>query len=129
MLLVFNGAGAVYGGYQLITHPDGSSLQLDLQFLEDSPFNNYLIPGIVLFLLNGVCSLVVIIALLLKSRYAALLIAAQGFVLLCWIAIQMIMINIVYYLHFVMGGTGVLLLVCGLILWRNRNSELPSDNQ
>lgn len=30
LLLLFNGTGALFGGWQLIAHPDGSSLQLTL---------------------------------------------------------------------------------------------------
>lgn len=43
-LLLFNGFGALYGSYHFITDPSGESLQMPRNFLQHSPFSNYLIP-------------------------------------------------------------------------------------
>lgn len=117
-LLLFNGTGAIYGGYHLISHPDGSSLQMTVEYLRYSPFDSYLIPGIVLFVMNGILSFAVFIALLSNHRYAARLIAAQGIILTGWIIVQVMMVSSVYYLHFVLGGCGILLMLFGYLLHR-----------
>jgi hypothetical protein len=54
VLLLFNGIGAVYGGLHLLLHPDGSSIGLSTDWLKHSPFDSFFIPGLVLFLVNGV---------------------------------------------------------------------------
>ncbi len=118
LLLLLNGTGAVYGGWQLIAHPDGSGLSMTVEYLRYSPFKDYFIPGLVLFIANGLGSFAVLLAIALRYRRAAWLIMAQGAVLCGWIGIQLCMVRIVYYLHFVMGATGVLLLVCGALLYR-----------
>ena len=112
-LLIFNGAGAIYGGGNLMAYPDGSSIQLSMQWLEQTPFHNYLIPGIILFICNGVFSAFVLAALLLDHKSYPLLVIAQGLILICWIVIQMLMIQTVYFLHYVMGGAGLLLILLG----------------
>ena len=67
-LLLFNGVGALYGGWNLIAHPDGSSIDLSMSWLKHTPFQNYRIPGIILFIANGLCSIFVLTTLLLKFK-------------------------------------------------------------
>ncbi|MBX2946201.1 MAG: hypothetical protein KF725_10230 [Cyclobacteriaceae bacterium] len=66
-LLLFNGISACFGGYRLISKPDGSGLDMPVSFLEHTPFSNYLIPGIVLFVANGLLSLVVAFFVITKA--------------------------------------------------------------
>ncbi len=93
VLLLFNGIGAMYGGYLFITAPDGSLMQMPLSFLEHSPFPNFLIPGIILFVFNGVFSLITCVCLILKTKRYPWMIIFQGVVLLIWITVQIVMIR------------------------------------
>ncbi|MFD2519838.1 hypothetical protein [Emticicia soli] len=113
ILLIFNGLSAIYGGWHLITSPDGSSLQMPLIILDKSPFTDYYIPGIILFVANGIASLAVFVAILVKPRKLAWLISVQGAILTGWILIQVIMIQAVSPLHFIYGAVGVALIVVG----------------
>lgn len=54
LLLAATSLSVLYGGMNLILHPDGSSLKLTPDWLIDSPFKNFMIPGLVLFLFIGV---------------------------------------------------------------------------
>jgi hypothetical protein len=116
LLLLFNGIGALYGGWSLITQPDGSGLQLSLDLLEQTPFQNYLIPGITLFVANGLCSLAVFVVMMLNIKVYSWLVMLQGAVLTGWIVIQMILIQTVYFLHIILGSIGLLLIVCGWVM-------------
>ena len=49
ILLGFLALGAIIGGGTLTISPTGKLLRMPLYLLEKSPFNNYLIPGIILF--------------------------------------------------------------------------------
>ncbi len=69
-LLIFLGIGALYGGGSLIIDPSGELLGMPLTMLESSPFNNFLLPGVILFLLLGVAPLLVGIALKKKTKSA-----------------------------------------------------------
>jgi hypothetical protein len=115
-LLLFNGAGALYGGLNLMTHPDGSSMHLSLSWLQHSGFDDFLIPGILLFVTNGLFSLFIFATLLFKYRNTAWLIICQGAILSGWIIIQVIIIRTIVPLHVVLAIFGLLLIVCGYML-------------
>jgi hypothetical protein len=46
LLLVFTGIGGIYGGYALVTAPDGSKMMMSTEILANSPFRTFLVPGI-----------------------------------------------------------------------------------
>lgn len=116
ILLLFNGFGAVYGGGSLILHPDGSGLQMPLEILKASPFKDFFIPGIVLFVVNGLGSFFAFITLLLKWPRHYLFVMGEGIVLCGWILVQIIMIKQLLALHYIMFITGVMLIVLGFLI-------------
>lgn len=116
LLLIFNGIGALYGGLNLIIHPDGSSMQMSLDFLKHTPFQNYLIPGIILFIANGLFSFIVLTAVIFKHLYAPFLVLAQGAILTGWIIIQIVLIQTIHSFHIIMGSAGIALIVVGWLL-------------
>lgn len=116
LLLIFNGAGALYGGWNLMTYPDGSSIHLSLHWLEHTPFTDYLIPGIILFITNGLFSFFAFIALLLKAKKYDRLVMAQGAILTGWIIIQMILIQTIHSLHIIVGSVGIGLIIAGILI-------------
>ena len=121
LLLVFNGVGALIGGWLLITQPDGSALKLSLDLLEHTPFHDFLIPGIILFVVNGLFSLYVLKAFIQDYKSAYRLILAQGILLCGWLLVQIILIRVIHPLHFLLLGMGIALIVLG-IMCRNCNS-------
>lgn len=125
-MLIFNGIGALYGGGHLILYPDGSSIQLSLNWLENTPFHDYLIPGIILFIANGLFSLLAFGALIFNLKNSAWFVMAQGAIMSGWIVIQIILIQTVYFLHFIMGGVGISLAILGWILVKY--NEQPSQS-
>ena len=54
----FIGLGALGGGFMLVRDPSGSALELPMSLLEGSPFPDFLIPGMFLFAVNGVGSMI-----------------------------------------------------------------------
>jgi hypothetical protein len=116
ILLLINGLGAVFGGFNLILYPDGGSLQMSVGWLEHSAFKNYLIPGILLLVFNGLFSLFVLIWLILGQRHYALLVVLQGAILTAWIIIQMIMLRSAIGIQILFLSIGLLLLIAGWLL-------------
>jgi hypothetical protein len=53
-LLIFLSLGALFGGGVLVVDPSGEFIQMPVTILKDSPFNNFLIPGLILFAVLGV---------------------------------------------------------------------------
>lgn len=54
VLEIFNGLSALAGGIGLILNTDGKALGMDTEMLASTPFETFLIPGIVLFVVNGI---------------------------------------------------------------------------
>lgn len=125
-LLAFLGIGALYGGGSLILYPSGETLKMPLSLLEKSPFNDYLIPGIILFSVLGLVPYFLIYALikkpsckfleifnLYKDMYWAWTYSIYvAFALIIWIQIQMMFLQAVSWLH----TFYILLAICIIII-------------
>lgn len=112
-LLAFLGLGAIGGGGALIISPSGELMSMPLSLLDKSPFDSYLIPGIILFFVLGLVPLMLIIALLNKpeSKLAEQINIFNdmhwswtytiyiAFVLIIWVQLEMEFINEVYWIH------------------------------
>src|SRR5687767_12834485 len=123
-LLLFNGLNAIGSGWFLMTDPTGVTLGMSTVFLEHSPFNNFLIPGIILFVAIGLFSIAAAVFAILRSVYYAKLVFFQGIILTGWIIIQMMLLRRTNFLHILFGAIGILLVVFGIVL-----EESPSKNQ
>lgn len=121
LLLLFNGIGALFGGWNLMVHPDGSSIQLSMDWLRNTPFKNYFIPGLILFVANGLFSIFTAMIVLLNSRNNGWFVIAQGAILFGWIVIQILFIQTIYYLHIILGLTGIGLMLLGLQRVKRKN--------
>jgi hypothetical protein len=116
-LLFFNGVSAIFGGGGLILDPTGTSMQMPIELLEFSPFDSFLIPGIILFSMNGLFNVYVGILGLRKSRLFPSLTIVCGFLLTSWLTIQIIMIKDFYPpAHLTYYLVGILLMFLGFKL-------------
>ena len=117
VLLFFNAISAMFGGGCLIYDPSGKFLQLPIEFLEHSYFDTFLIPGIILFTVNGLFNLFIGILGIRKNRLFPELTILCGVLLTAWLTIEIIIIrqffapaHVPYYL------IGILLIIVGLRL-------------
>lgn len=120
ILLLLNGVGALYGGSSLIRYPDGSGLGMTVDILKQSPFTNFLIPGIILLIINGIGSVVVLVTIIFNLRKQYFLVIGQGIVLCLWIIVQIMMIRQIIQLHYIMFAIGMLLIVLAYLLRKKR---------
>lgn len=118
ILLAFNGLSAVAGGGVLILDPTGHTIGMPLSLLHHSPFKNFLLPGILLFVFDGFLSLLILLAVIREFGLYHFMISLQGLVSLIWIITQVIMIRAAVSLHYIYGGIGLALLLTGMILSR-----------
>ena len=127
ILLLFNAVSALYGGWLLISDPSGKSLELPLYWLDHTPFDNYLTPGIILFIVNGLFSLLFAVTAILKFMNYSWLVILQGFILVGWLIIQLIMIReFSPPLHGLYFSIGLLLIATGWILARRDQAVYQS---
>jgi len=88
ILQLFIGVGAVAGGLALILDSSGANVRMPLEMLNRSPFTDFLIPGIVLLIVNGLGSIAGGILSFKLFRYAAETALVLGAFLVAWILIQ-----------------------------------------
>lgn len=98
--------GAMAGGYACIVDPI-SPIGAPVSLLEGSPFDSFLIPGIVLFGLFGVGNLLGFIALVRKTRWYGYVGGVLGGGMLIWIVIQVVIISTLEFLHVVFFCVGL----------------------
>lgn len=93
VLDLFVAIGALAGGAALVARPDGSLVQLPLSLLDNAPFSNFLVPGLLLFLLIGCGHLLGGVQALRRRSSGAVLSAIAGTALVVWTLVSAIMIH------------------------------------
>jgi hypothetical protein len=122
------GFWAIAGGLGLILDPSGTKMGLPQDYLADSPFDDYLIPGIVLFAVNGLGSVVGALVSLSRKRFAGDLGMVLGSFLVIWILVQLYWVAWFHWLHAVFLGLGILELGLGILVRKAaRIRERPAE--
>ena len=128
-LMVFLGIGAIGGGGVFIISPEGALMDMPVSTLEHSPFNNFLIPGIILFTILGITPCLLAIALYKKTAF---LITERlnyfsdmhwawsfsiyvAFALIIWLQVQMSIFQSVHWLHTFYMFYAILIIFVGLL--------------
>lgn len=142
IILGFLALGAIGGGIVLIISPTGELLGIPVSEFKNIPFNNYLIPGIILFSVLGVIPSLLIIALIKKpeSKLAEHINIFRdmhwswtysiyiAFTLIGWIHIELIFLQgVVHWLHTFYMCYAILIIIVALLprmrfLYKKNNS-------
>ena len=105
-LHLFVGLGAICGGGATILNPQ-EPLGMPVDVLKNSPFSNFLIPGIILFTIIGLGNAFSALTLHRKSRFQGYISSVFSWALIIWIVVQCIMINSIAFPHVLFFGIGV----------------------
>ena len=127
-LLLLLGVSALIPGASFMIAPDGRLIQMPMSNLQESPFKDYFIPGLLLFCFVGVFPVLVAYGLWrmpawnwpnvinpFKAQHwswAGSL--AAGVILLIWITAQVFLIRSVAFLHYLYWCWGIVVLLLTL---------------
>jgi hypothetical protein len=114
----FNGLSGLAGGFGLISDPTAASLGMELNWLEGTPFRNFLIPGIVLFVINGIGNSIAAILSIRKTRYFEMTGIVLGVVMMTWIISQVAFIGYKNFLQPLYFSTGLIQTLVGIIIYK-----------
>jgi hypothetical protein len=128
VLLALLAVNAFYGGISLMLAPDGSLLKMQPGWLDNSPFNSYFIPGLLLLLMNGVFPLFAVYGLITKNQNKSLNLfniyknrcwgwtfaIYSGIITNSWIIVQQLMAEY-FILQTIIAAVGLLILVAALL--------------
>ena len=115
--ILFQALSGLGGGVFLIADRTGETLSLPLNFLRNSPFPDYLIPGIILFTVLGVYPLIVTVGLWKRKYWGWFGTIFLGVALLIWIFVEIIMIDYQSEppLQLIYGLLGIVILFLALL--------------
>ena len=111
ILLSFIALTTIISGIFMISCPDGGIINLPISLLKDTPFNNFMIPGILLAAIVGGVNLVAIFYNLENNAKQYNWAMSGGFIISGWIIAQIILITTVHWLHFIYLGMGILIIL------------------
>lgn len=115
ILHAFVGVGAIFGGMMAILNPQGPG-GMPTDVLKNSPFSDFLIPGIILFTVIGLGNIISALTIFLKSRFHGYVSSVFSWALVIWIIVQCIMLNTVVYLHVIFFVIGLIEAVLAMII-------------
>jgi hypothetical protein len=128
-LLFFQSVSGLAGGIALMAEPGGSIMHLPITLLNNSPFANYMIPGVILFILLGVFPAFLSYALMFhphwewagflniykKKNWAWTYSLYLGIMLIIWIDVEIWMIGYAGLIQTVFGLVGILIVIFTLM--------------
>lgn len=127
LLHLFLGINACIGGFMLMLKSDGSLLQMNQDFLKNSGFSNFFIPGLLLFTFVGLPSILTFCGLAFKLNFKIIdmlniysdrhwawaFSLYTGITTILWIAIQLL-ITEYFWIQPVIILVGLSILICSL---------------
>ncbi|HKM93706.1 MAG TPA: hypothetical protein VJY41_08655 [Prolixibacteraceae bacterium] len=117
-LQIFVGMGALAGGLPMILNPEGAP-GFSIELLQNSPFENYLIPGFILLVVNGLGQLISSYFSLKVKKEAAVLGIIFGAALMIWIAVQMYYISLSSWMQPLFFAVGMVELVLSIRIYQH----------
>lgn len=100
------GVSGIAGGGQFILAPSGRLIGVSPTLLAGSPFESYLVPGLILFNILGVFPLVVVWGLYRSAGWAWPAAIVVGFTLVVWVLVEGVVIGFgkrLQYPHLIQG--------------------------
>lgn len=114
-LHAFVGIGALAGGLAAITNPQ-TPLGITVEVLKNSPFSDFLIPGIILFTVIGLGNIICALMFHFKSRFQGYISSVFSWALVIWIVVQCIMMNAIAFLHVLFFTIGLIQATLSMII-------------
>ncbi|WP_411168188.1 hypothetical protein ACH36K_13780 [Clostridium sp. MB05] len=115
VLHVFVGLGAIGGGSMAILNPQGPG-GISTEVLKNSPFSNFLIPGIILCTVIGLGNVFSAVSIIFKSKYQGYISSIVSWALVVWIIVQCIMLEMIIYLHVIFFIVGLVQAFLSIII-------------
>jgi hypothetical protein len=114
VLLGLLALGAIFGGGALMISPSGDLLRMPKSNLGTAPFNDFFVPGLILFSVLGILPVIVIIGLIKKPKckiceslnllkdmhWAWSFCFYISFAIIIWIQVEMIFLKTIFWVHF-----------------------------
>lgn len=129
LCLLFLGINGLVGGYLMLRDPNGAPMGMPVSDLAQTPFQNYVVPGLILIFVWGCGSLLALIGLWLRPQLTLLNLASRlthehwawalslvlGLALLVWLTVQVLTLPNVAPIQFILYVLAILLVLLPLL--------------
>jgi hypothetical protein len=116
LLLAFVMLSSVAGGINLILFPNGTALHLHTGMLQNTPFSNFLLPGIISLVVTGGSSLLALVLARDRSIYTLPAAILCGLTVIVWTSLVTLCLKNISAANLVYWAVGVALVVISLYL-------------
>jgi len=111
ILLLVLALNAFAGGYYGMS----GARNVPVEWLKDSPFHSYFIPGIILFVCVGGSALFAAMAVLRRYRIARKAAFSSGIIALLWLSVQ---VAIIGYVSWMQPATAIAAVIILFLTWQ-----------
>lgn len=129
VLVVFEAISGLVGGFGLLSDPSGILLNIPIIILNQTPFSNFLIPGLILFIILGVFPVFIVYGLIAKPswKWANILNVYKdqhwawtysiylGIILALWIDFQIMFIGYGHFIQTFYALLGIVIIIMALV--------------
>jgi menaquinone-dependent protoporphyrinogen oxidase len=115
-LCLFTGITAALGGLELVVWSQGGSWLPPISLLAHTPFDNFLVPGLLLLVGVGLSNLVAGWWMLRRHRLEQMAVIAAGALSTGWIATEMLLLRMAHWVQLTYLVIGLVTLAVGLWL-------------
>ncbi len=120
LIQLFIGLGGIAGGLPMVLDPTGAAIGLNQDILADTPFENFLIPGIVILTFNGIFISIAGIASIKKYQRAGEIGVIFGIWLTGFMIAEILWLHLVMWLQHLFLICGIIEIILGAILYKSR---------
>jgi hypothetical protein len=126
MIHLIIGIGGLFGGYAALSDPKAPLGIPAEEALKNSPFSDFLIPGIILFVFLGLGNVIFAILPRFLPMIRGYGSSVFGFGLMVWIIVQFMMLRTVVSLHVIFFIFGMIQATAGIyILYQENQFPMP----
>ncbi len=120
ILHILVGVGAMAGGSSGIIEPQGP-MGISVDILKNSPFNDFFIPCIILFVVIGLGNILSAVVVYKKPWFYGYISSVSAWALVIWIVVQCIMLNTIEVLHIIFFIIGLIQTILAMIVLYSKN--------
>lgn len=125
LLQLITALGAIPAGWAYLADPSGNGMGVTPDLLKDSPFSDFLIPGLFLFLVNGAGNLAGAVLSFWRKTVAGPAGMILGALLVLWIILQVAWIGLSSFLQPAFFFVGLAMALLGYLIRRAGQIHSP----
>ena len=112
LIQAFVAIGGIPAGLSMIFEPNGTGVGMSTEMLLESPFRDFFVPGLFLFVVNGLFNIVCAVISFTRNKYTGIFGLALGIFLVIWVCVQVYFVGLIHFLQplfFIVGIIEIIL--------------------